>query len=294
MPGARQFHAFADHRIEVHRDALAGGLLLGDGARLQHLLHRTHEALGIDQHQFVELAAAGLIHLAALQGFEVEANRSDRRLELVGYRVDEAVVLLIAANLADQKNCIEDEPGDDGAEKDNAEKDLDAFTPVEDDPSAANGEGKRRQAHAERQEERNRFAPAGDPHREIVARKNLQRRGHRGNAQSSQESIRKEKAGAFPGGLFLCALCVLFPALSALSSNHAPRPPLAPRLPSHPEPAPAWAAGYQVGFYTRAAPAQVSSMPKCRTSSYRLRTTADRGAPKLDAHDDCCASLRQT
>lgn len=83
--------------------------------------------------------------------------------------VDEAVVLLIAANFADQEDGVENESGDDGAEEDDAEKDFDAFAPVEDDPAAADGEGDGSQNDAEAEEESNRLATAGDAHRKIVA-----------------------------------------------------------------------------------------------------------------------------
>ena len=53
--------------------------------------------------------------------------------------------------------------------KNDAEKNFDALTPVEDDPPAADRERHRRQANAQREEEINRFLPADDPHREIVA-----------------------------------------------------------------------------------------------------------------------------
>src|ERR1700704_5652594 len=84
-------------------------------------------------------------------------------------RVNETVVLLVAANFTDKKNCIEDEAGDYGAKENDAEKNFDALAPVEDDPTTADRERHRRQANAQREEEINRFLPADDPHREIVA-----------------------------------------------------------------------------------------------------------------------------
>src|SRR5208283_3569726 len=168
MAGARQLHAFAHERIEIHRNALAGSLLLRHCACLKYLFDDPHEALGIDQHELIKLLPPRLIYLATLQGFEIKTDGGDGSLQFVRDGVDEAVVLLVAPNLAHQKNGIEDEAGDNRAEEDDAEKDLDACAPVEDDPAAAHREGHRRQADAEREEEINRFAPAGDPHREIV------------------------------------------------------------------------------------------------------------------------------
>src|SRR5882762_3327542 len=127
------------------------------------------QALGIEQHQLVELPPLRFSHLESLQSLKVEPDGRDRRLQFVSDRVDETVVLLVAANFTDKKNRIEDETGDDGAKKNDAEKNLDALAPVENDPAAANRERHRRQANAQREEEINRFLPADNPHREIVA-----------------------------------------------------------------------------------------------------------------------------
>ena len=87
------------------------------------------------QHATVKLAALGFIHVTMLQGLQVKADGSDRGLEFVGDRVDEAIVLLVAANLAQQENRIENQPRRDGAEEDYAQENFDAFAPVEDDPA---------------------------------------------------------------------------------------------------------------------------------------------------------------
>src|ERR1019366_7595281 len=144
-------------------------LLLRDRASLQHLFHGAHEALGVDEHRLVKLAALILVHFALLQRFQIETNGGDRSLELVSNGIDEAVVLLVAPDFAHQKDGIENESGDNGAKEDDAENDFDAFAPVEDDPAAAHGKGDRSQNHSEAEEERNRFAPAGNSHRKIVA-----------------------------------------------------------------------------------------------------------------------------
>jgi hypothetical protein len=143
--------------------------LLPDGASLQHLIHGAHETFGIDEHQLIKLATLRFVDLSPLQSLQVETDRGDRRFEFVRNSVDEAAVLLVAPNFADQKDRVEHQAGDDGAEKDDAKKDLQTFAPVEDDPAAAHGSGDRRKDDTEGQEERNRFAPAGDSHREIVA-----------------------------------------------------------------------------------------------------------------------------
>src|SRR5258708_9463202 len=78
-------------------------------------------------------------------------------------------MLLVAANFTHKKNGMEDKAGADGAKKKDAEKNFDALPPVEDDPAAADSDRQRRKADAKRKEEINRFLPADDPHREIVA-----------------------------------------------------------------------------------------------------------------------------
>src|SRR5260370_21509732 len=75
----------------------------------------------------------------------------------------------VAENFTDKENRIAAEAGDDGAKKNDAKKNFDALAPVEDDPAATDGERHRRQANAQREEKINRFLPADDPHRRIVA-----------------------------------------------------------------------------------------------------------------------------
>ena len=85
------------------------------------------QALGIEQHQLVELPPLRFFDFEALQSLKVEPDGRDRRLQFMGNRVDETVMLLVATNFADEKNRIENEPGDDGAKKNDAKKNLDAL-----------------------------------------------------------------------------------------------------------------------------------------------------------------------
>jgi hypothetical protein len=129
-------------------------------SRLQHLFDGVKKTIGIEQHQFVEIPPLVLGHLASLQGLQIKTNRGDGSLQFMGDRVDEAVMLLVAANFTDEKNRIEDEAGDYGAKKNDAEKHFDALTPVEDDPAAADRERQCREANAEREEKINCFLAA--------------------------------------------------------------------------------------------------------------------------------------
>ena len=63
-------------------------------------------------------------------------------------RVNEAVVLLIATNFADQKNRIQHQPGNDGEKKDRTQNEFDFLAPVEDDPADVQCGGRHHQAYA--------------------------------------------------------------------------------------------------------------------------------------------------
>ena len=79
------------------------------------------QPVAVLEHDAVELLPLLVVELAALQGLEVQADRRDRRLQLVRDGVDERVVLLVAPDLAHQEDRVEHEPGDDQQEEDDAE-----------------------------------------------------------------------------------------------------------------------------------------------------------------------------
>ncbi len=67
MAGASHVHALAYQPAEVHGDAPVLALVAGFSG-LEHLVHRAHQAIGIVQHEAIELAALGFVHVAVLQG----------------------------------------------------------------------------------------------------------------------------------------------------------------------------------------------------------------------------------
>ena len=71
---------------------------------------------------------------AALEGFEVEADAGDGSFELVGDGVEEGVLTLVAADLADQEDGVEDDAGDEGGEEDDAEDGEGDGALVEEEP----------------------------------------------------------------------------------------------------------------------------------------------------------------
>ena len=97
VPREREVDAFARQRRHVDRGARDAFRLLPRRAGLEHLIDRAMQPLGVGQHDVVEAAPLFVVERARLQRLEVEADRRDRRLELVGDGVDEGVVLLVAA-----------------------------------------------------------------------------------------------------------------------------------------------------------------------------------------------------
>ena len=116
---------------------------------LEHLVDRAHQAIGIVQHEAIELAALGFVHVAMLQGLEVKPDGSDGRLQFMGNGIDEAVMLFVAANFAHQETGIHDHPGDQEGEEDYAQEEQDAFTPVENDPADIQPHRQQHQANAQ-------------------------------------------------------------------------------------------------------------------------------------------------
>src|ERR1035438_8690548 len=92
MAHSRQFHALAYQRIELHWQALRRAFLLRRLTRFQHLFHGAQQAIGIEQHELVELPALRFFHLASLQGFEVEPDGGDGRLQFMGDQIGRAHV----------------------------------------------------------------------------------------------------------------------------------------------------------------------------------------------------------
>ena len=66
------------------------------------------------------------------------------------YCIDEAVVLLIPPDLADQKARVENDAGSNRAKEDESQENPNVGAPVQDDPAAAHRNRNARQAHSER------------------------------------------------------------------------------------------------------------------------------------------------
>ena len=164
MASARRVHAFAHQLPEVDCGFFPAGSLVPGAAGAQHLFHCLRQAIGIAQHQAVKLLLLRFRQFAALQSFQMQADRSHRRFQFVSDGIDEAVVLLAAANLAHQKAGVHDHAGNDQGKKDDAEKQQHSLAPVEDDPSNIERDRQRHQADAQAKKEDDSSAAARDAH----------------------------------------------------------------------------------------------------------------------------------
>ena len=133
-------------------------------ASLEDHLYGGEEAVGVGEHDLVEVLALGFRDVAALERFEVEADGGDGSLELVGDGVEERVLALVAADLADQEDGVEDDSGDEQAEQDNADDEQGEAAFVEDDPGDVEGDEAADEEGSEGDREGDSSASSGDVH----------------------------------------------------------------------------------------------------------------------------------
>ena len=164
----RQIDTFVHQCGEVHLLAGKRGVLMAGAARLQDLFNRGQQTIAVEQHEPVEVLTLGFTDFAPLQSFQIEADGSDWCFQFVGDGVDKAVVLLVTPDLSNQKDGVQYEAGCDSAEEDEAQENLQAFPPVENDPAKTDGGCKGRQTNAEREKEGNGFSSAGNAHLGIL------------------------------------------------------------------------------------------------------------------------------
>ena len=117
MASAGHVHAVAHQLPEVDFHFFSARFLVPGAPRPQNLLHRVGEAVGIAQHQPVKLLPLRFRQIASLQRFQMQPDRRHRRLQFMGNRVDKAVMLLVAPDLAQQKNRVDHHAGDDERQK---------------------------------------------------------------------------------------------------------------------------------------------------------------------------------
>ena len=156
--------AVGDEGFEVDDGAVLLTVTLAELAGFENLLDGGEEAVGVGEHDLVELLSLGLFDGAALQGFEVEADAGDGGLELVGDGVEEGVLALVAADLADEEDGVEYDAGDEGGEENDAEDGKGDSALVEDDPGDVEVMVRPTRSSAEGDEEGDGSAASSDVH----------------------------------------------------------------------------------------------------------------------------------
>src|SRR5690349_20402853 len=129
----RQLQTLAQHLRQIDRRLRNAPPAMTHAPGEQYLFDSFRQSIAIGEHDVVERLPLLRVDVARLECREIKANRSERRLEFVGNRVDERVVLLIAANLANQKRRVDDQPEDEQVEEDDAEREQRDLRPVEND-----------------------------------------------------------------------------------------------------------------------------------------------------------------
>src|SRR5437773_9974374 len=87
MARPRHVHTFPHQLAKIHSDAIPL-FLVPRLPSLQNLFDSAEQAIGIVEHQAVELPALRLTHIAAFQGLQVKADGSNWRFQLVRDRID--------------------------------------------------------------------------------------------------------------------------------------------------------------------------------------------------------------
>src|ERR1700689_3160222 len=91
--------AVGDERGKFEQSAVLMTAAGAELAGLEDLLDGAEKAVGVGEHDFVELLALSFGDFATLEGFEIEADGGDGGFELVGDGVEEGVLALVAADL---------------------------------------------------------------------------------------------------------------------------------------------------------------------------------------------------
>src|SRR6476660_2811950 len=139
--------AFLNQRGKIEIDLL--GFARTRFSSLKHLIDSFHQAVGIFEHQSIEIAPLWFLDFPALQSLQIEPNGCNWRLELMRDRIYEAVMLLIPTDFADQEAGVQIKSLDYCAKKYNSQEGLQFFLPVGDSPAKAYRDRSCRQQDAE-------------------------------------------------------------------------------------------------------------------------------------------------
>lgn len=165
------FYAGLRKGAHVQRQANGRCFALAGFSCAKNLLYGSEEPVIVLQHHAIELLSLLFIDRALHERFEIEANGSDGSFEFVREGVEKAVLPLGAADLADEKDSVDDHAGDHQDEKDDADDEKCWVAAcVDDDPADIQCDGRRDQADAQHQEEANRTASARNLHAPVIIR----------------------------------------------------------------------------------------------------------------------------
>ncbi len=159
---ARGLDAVGEEGFELQEAAIVASL--GEGAGGEDAIDGAEEAVGVGEHDAVELLALLVGDGALLEGFKVETDGGDGSFELVGDGVEERVLALIAADFPDEEDGVEDDPGGECGEEDDAEDEDGESALVEDDPADVEGHRDAGERDAEEDGEGDGTAALGEVH----------------------------------------------------------------------------------------------------------------------------------
>ena len=168
MAQTSEFNRFQNDAGEVNFLPLFFAGSVTRFARFQYLLNGAKEPVSVFQHDPVEFVTSWFVELPAFQSLQIQPNRSDGGLEFVGDRVEEAILLFISVDFANEENGVYDESRNDQSEKDDAEYEWDELSPVEDDPRDVKRHRQSNQAGAQGHEERDLLGTTGNVHHGTV------------------------------------------------------------------------------------------------------------------------------
>ena len=133
-------------------------------ASLEDLLDGGQQAVGVREHDAVELLPAGLLDGPPLQRFKIQADAGDGCLEFVGYGVQEGVLALVTSYLAYEEDGVEDYSSDQHAEEDYADYGERDGAFVQQNPADVEGHGESDEEHTHGDEGGDGSAASGDVH----------------------------------------------------------------------------------------------------------------------------------
>jgi hypothetical protein len=149
---------------EIDEGAVLLAVLLAELACFQDLLDGCEEAVGVGEHDGVKLLALSFVDGAALKSLEVEPDAGDGSLELVGDGVEKGVLTLVASDLADQEDGVENDTSDEERKEDDAENGERDGALVEDYPADIERDGNSDEEDAEGNESGDGSAASSNVH----------------------------------------------------------------------------------------------------------------------------------